>query len=173
MLVLKLIFKSWFAFPFLVVIIITPLAAREPKIAVDEASFSTVILSISSGLIELKILREPPTPPSFIGTPSITISGLEVKDKEPLPRIRIVCPSPGAPLAEVICTPAILPWMSWSAFTAGALLKSLSVTKFTEPVRSFFFIAPYPMTTTSSNCCVSSWRTMFIVPALAATSRLL
>ena len=170
MLVLKLIFISWSAFPFLVVIIITPLAAREPKIAVDEASFSTVILSISSGLMELKILRDPPIPPSFIGTPSTTIRGLEVKDNEPLPRTRMVWPSPGAPPEEDICTPAILPWISWSAFTAGALLKSLSVTKFTEPVKSFFFTAPYPITTTSPSCSTSSCREIFIAPVLAVIS---
>ena len=39
------------AFPFLVVITITPFDALGPYIAVAEASFNTSILSISSGLI--------------------------------------------------------------------------------------------------------------------------
>ena len=38
---------------------ITPLAAREPKIAAEEASFRTEILSISAGV---KSLKEPGSP---------------------------------------------------------------------------------------------------------------
>lgn len=50
-------------FPFLLVIITTPLAAREPYIAVEEASFNTVMLSMSFGFNAVNA-------PDDIGEPS-------------------------------------------------------------------------------------------------------
>ena len=85
---MKLNLKS-LSFPLKVLINITPFAPLEPYIAVADASFSTVILSISAGLIEFKAFLDPPTPPSFKGTPSTTISGELVSDKEPSPLILI------------------------------------------------------------------------------------
>ena len=53
MLVVKLHFFSWLYFPFFVVITITPFPEKAPQIDAAAASFRTVTLSISSGLILL------------------------------------------------------------------------------------------------------------------------
>ena len=103
----------------MVVTIITPLAPRDPYIAVAEASFKTTILSISLGLIKFNGFLDPPTPPSFNGIPSTTKRGLLDRLNDPLPRILIICPSPGAPLPEVTETPAILPIINCWADTKG------------------------------------------------------
>ena len=106
--VLKLYFNLPFM-PFLVVIIITPLDALEPYNAVAEASFKTLIDSISLGLMVFKRLAEPAMPLLSTGTPSITIKGsLPALNEEP-PRIRILLPPPAYPPPEVICSPATLP----------------------------------------------------------------
>ena len=55
---------------------------------------------------------EPPTPPSFKGIPSTTKSGLLERLKDPFPLILITWPSPGAPLADVMDTPATFPLIS-------------------------------------------------------------
>ena len=44
---------------------------------------------MSAGLIEFKAFLDPPTPPSFRGTPSTTINGELVNEREPNPRILI------------------------------------------------------------------------------------
>ena len=139
-----------------VLIKITPLAPLEPYIAVADASFKTVILSISAGLIEFKAFLEPPTPPSFNGTPSTTINGEFVKDKDPKPRILMAWPSPGAPLPEVTETPASFPDISCSGDKTGPVLKSSDVIRSAAPVRSSLVTEPYPINRTSSNCEASS-----------------
>ena len=105
---LKLYFNSP-VFPFLVVIKTTPLAAREPYIAVAEASFKILIAAISFGLITFKPLLAPPTPPASKGTPSTTYKGFEFKFNDPIPLIKTFESSPGAPLFETIETPATFP----------------------------------------------------------------
>src|SRR5690606_6749239 len=95
--------------PFLVVIIITPFVALEPYKAAAEASFKTLILSISLGLMVLSRFAEPDTPLLSTGTPSITINGslLAFNDADPL--IRILLPPPAAPPPGVISNPGTLP----------------------------------------------------------------
>ena len=89
------------------------------------------------------------------GTPSMMINGSLVADNEDPPRMRMVEPLPGAPLVDVITTPALLPTIrSWGEVIAP-LLKSLALTVVTAPVASDFFTVPYPITTTSSIPCVS------------------
>ena len=123
--VLKAIFSLPSA-PFFVVIMITPLDAREPYIAVEEASFNTVMLSMSLGLIILrKLLEFPEIPPCSNGTPSRTISGSLLAFNDAPPRIRIVLPAVAEPLFDIICTPEILPLISCSGLLTIPLLKSL------------------------------------------------
>src|SRR5690606_37484119 len=81
------------AFPLFVVIMMTPLAPRDPYNAVVEASFSTEMDSISSGLM----LGIAPSK----GTPSITINAVFDADTEPKPRSLNDGSSPGAPPATV------------------------------------------------------------------------
>ena len=87
----------------MVVIKITPLAAREPYREAAAASFNTVIFSISLGLIEaitLNALESPLTAdtaisPETTGTPSITYNGSLEAFIEPVPRTLICKPAPG------------------------------------------------------------------------------
>ena len=73
---------------------ITPLEALEPYNAVAEASFNTLIDSISLGLIVFNKLAEPGRLLLSTGTPSITINGSLLALIEDPPRIRIVLPPP-------------------------------------------------------------------------------
>jgi hypothetical protein len=80
------------ALPFLVLIIITPFAAREPYIDAAEASFNTEMVSISLGLRLARRLLEFVrllASPVLTGIPSMTKSGAEDAVIEPMPRIRI------------------------------------------------------------------------------------
>ena len=66
--------------PLLVVTRITPLAPLTPNTAVEDASLSTVMLSISFGSIWKKDLS----------TPSTRMRGVDaVLDREPVPRTKI------------------------------------------------------------------------------------
>jgi len=121
--------------------IITPLDAREPYIAVADASFKTVKDSISLGLILAKIPLEPPTPSFVIGNPSITIKGLLEALIEDPPLILISDPDPGAPLVVTV-TPATRPCNKFSAVTILPFVKSLAVTDSIDPVASFLVIVP-------------------------------
>ena len=56
---------------------------------------------MSFGLIDANKLDAPETPPTSIGTPSITISGSLLTNEEP-PLSLIVEPEPGAPPLVVI-----------------------------------------------------------------------
>src|SRR5688572_17224957 len=110
--------------------------------AVADASFNTVNVSISLGLMVDKILGEPPRLVLLIGTPSITMRGSLLALSEEPPRIRIVDAFPGAPLLEMTETPAVLPAISsWGELTAP-LLKSFALITAREPVASDFFTVP-------------------------------
>ena len=111
--------------------------------AVEEASLSTVMLSMSFGLIRLrKLLPLPDMPPCSKGMPSRTMSGSLLALSEAPPRMRIVEPAVAEPLFDMICTPATLPLMSCSGLLTSPLLKSLDCTVDTEPVRSLRRVVP-------------------------------
>ena len=110
-----------------------------------EASFKTVIDSMSLGLIVLSGLRgsaasKPMLGPlatvcSFwSGTPSTTYSGSLLALIDVPPRTRICTPPPGSPLFVTICTPVTRPWTSWFAFVMTPLLASSALTCATDPV---------------------------------------
>jgi len=133
-----------------VVIIITPLEARDPYIAVAEASLRTETDSMSLGFTKERKLELPDTFPLEIGIPSMMIRGSFEAFRDEPPRILIVAPEPGAPPEVLITTPGVLPTSnSWGEVIAP-WLKSLELTLATEPVASDFFTLPYPITTSSS-----------------------
>src|SRR4029078_6534642 len=135
--------------------------------------------SMSLGLIILNGSEEPEmdeVPSGFRfganGTPSTTISGSLLALSEAPPRIRIVLPAPGAPPLEVICTPATFPAISCSGVVIVPLLKSFAVMLVTAPVRSFFILVPYPITTTSLSAEVAPDNQTFIgLPETTGTCR--
>ncbi len=88
---------------------ITPFDALEPYNAVADASFNTLIDSISLGLMVLNKFPEPEMPLLSTGTPSTTISGSLLAFKEAPPRIRILLPPPALPPPLVTCKPATFP----------------------------------------------------------------
>ena len=111
--------------------------------AVEEASFNTVMLSISAGLIMLrKLLELPEMPPCSNGTPSSTIRGSLLALSEAPPRTRMVLPAEAEPLFDMICTPETLPLINCSGDDTNPLLKSLELTVATEPVRSLLRAVP-------------------------------
>src|SRR5690606_8663047 len=101
----------WLAFPLTVVIMTTPLAAREPYNEVDAASLRIDIFSISSGLI----LAMSPD----MGKPSTTYNGLLPPLTDNCPLILIDIPSPGLPEVCLIWTPANLPCSFWDICATG------------------------------------------------------
>ena len=110
--------------------------------AVEAASFSTVIDSMSCGFIMLRKLSAPEMPPSSRGTPSTTISGSLLAFREAPPRTRIVLPDVAEPELDIICTPDTLPLISCSGEEIEPLLKSFAFTVATEPVRSLLRVVP-------------------------------
>src|SRR6478736_662415 len=147
--------------------------------AVAEASFKMFIDSMSFGLIRLNGSGEPAIdglPSMFLfganGTPSTTINGSLLALSEAPPRIRIVLPEPGAPPLDVIWTPATFPEISCSGVVMAPLLKSFAVIAVTAPVRSFFLLVPYPITTISLSDEVTPDNETFIgAPEITGTSR--
>ena len=109
---------------FFVVINTTPFAALDPYMADAEASFNTLMDSISLELITFNIFLDPPTPPESNGIPSTTYNGLEFRFNDPVPLILIFEPSPGAPPLEVTVTPETFPWINCCAEEFATLLKS-------------------------------------------------
>src|SRR5687768_3786577 len=112
-----------------------------------EASFRTVIASISWGLRLDKI-------PASRGTPSITIRG-ELTPGVPLnelaPRITMSRFSdPGTPVRWLTTRPGSLPDRLVVTFTAWLLVSASPPTVAIEPVRVALFCVPYPTTTTCS-----------------------
>src|SRR6218665_487628 len=123
--------------------IITPFDALEPYIAVADASFNTVKLSMSFGFKAAKTEVVPLILSVLfsIGNPSITINGSFEALKEEPPLILISEPEPGAPLVLTV-KPATLPLSKFSAVTLDPLLKSFVEIVVTEPVTSFFLTVP-------------------------------
>src|SRR6478752_6748737 len=147
--------------------------------AVADASFKIFIDSMSFGLIKLSGSGDPAiegVPSRFLfganGTPSTTINGSLLAFSEAPPRIRIVLPEPGAPPLDVICTPATFPAISCSGVVIDPLLKSFAVIAVTAPVRSFFLLVPYPITTISlSDEVTPDNETIIGLPEITGTSR--
>ncbi len=109
--------------------------------AVAEASFKTVKVSMSFGFTIAKGLVKPCTPLLSIASPSITINGSFLAFNDEPPRIRIVAPPPGVPL-EITFTPAILPVIISCALVITPLLILSGLMAVTDPVKSFFFTVP-------------------------------
>ncbi len=123
---MTLIFPS---FPRLVVIRITPLAALEPYIDAEAASFRTDMFSIS-------LTSRPSIEPS---RPSTKIRGFALLSV-PIPLIRIVPPSPpGRPELCVTVTPGATPCNAIEAFITGLEANVLPPIASTAPVRLIFF----------------------------------
>ena len=136
---------------FLVVMIITPLAPRTPKIASEDGSFRISMDSISSGLRKLML---------SLNSPSTIYKGLYPLI-EFVPRIRISGSEPARP-EFTICTPATFPCKEESGFMAGLLASSSPLMLVIEPVKSLFLALPYPITTVSASTCESSFRVTLI-----------
>ena len=120
----------------LVVTIITPLAPRDPYIALADASLSTSILTISAGFI---CFRSPASPK---GNPSTTTRGALDPFNELPPRIRTVDDAPGSCDELTTCKPAARPCSKLSTELAGISCNLSIFTVATEPVRSLFFTLP-------------------------------
>ena len=110
--------------------------------AVAEASFSTVKVSMSSGLIEPMMFDEPSIVELSTGTPSMTIRGSLLADSDAPLRTRMVAPEPGAPEPVTTLTPATLPTSASCMVTRLPLLNSSGSMAITEPVASDFFTLP-------------------------------
>ena len=119
--------------------------------AVEDASLSTEMLSMSDELISASDVT------AFM-TPSTMIRGSLDASIERDPRIRMDVPSVGSPDTLMMSAPAIRPWRAWSADSVGDWRTLLMWTLETEPVRSDFFVSPNPITTTSSRKLVSGLR---------------
>ena len=119
--------------PCLVVIRITPKAARLPYMADEEASFSTEMVAIS---LPLTIER------SSTGTPSTIIRGEEFCpfDSVPKPRIDIDGEAFRAPLLLSTVRPGTAPCNAFETSCTGRLPSVFSMsTLATAPVRLAFF----------------------------------
>src|SRR5690606_1243581 len=114
--------------PFLVVIITTPFAALEPYNVEAAASFNTLKLSISLGLMEL---RSP-----LNGIPSTTYSGLAEALIEPNPRTRTVASEPGCPEPKVETTPGAAPSKALVILVIGLFSIVSAFTVATDPVKA-------------------------------------
>ena len=110
--------------------------------AVADASFRTVKLSMSSGLMEESGSDMPAMPSFETGRPSMTMSGLWSALRDAVPRMRMVAPAPGIPEPAVTTTPALLPRSRSAGVVMTPLLSSSALTVETEPVRSLFLTVP-------------------------------
>src|SRR5690606_10684013 len=101
------------ALPDLVVTMMTPLAPREPYIAVDDASFNMSIVSMSLGAIsEIELT----------GKPSTIYNGELSWVMEPPPLTLTVSSASGDPSVLDIFNPATRPWIASRAEDTGAAL---------------------------------------------------
>ena len=140
--------------PVLVVMNTTPFAAREPYIAVAEASFMTVMFSMSLAFSAVKI-------DEGTGLPSSTNRGSVPALIEFTPRIRIEIVSLGSPEFDHTCSPAICPWRASPTLAVGAFWSSFAPTVVAEPVMEEIFLAePYPSTIASVSISTSGARMM-------------
>ena len=110
--------------------------------AVADASFSTVKVSMSFGLIIAITLLTPVAVLLSMVSPSTTSSGSLLALSDEPPRMRICAPAPGEPPAVITSTPATLPTSMSEALLVMPLLISSGLMAVTEPVRSSFLARP-------------------------------
>ena len=146
----------------------TPLAPRAPQMALEAASFSTLISLMSSGFTERRVANCSSLSRSSKFTfdtssgrskmlPSTTMSGSALPLMVLTPRIRILVPAPRLPEFEMMSRPAILPC---SASSADAKLKPSTSSmfivwvateiSFTGMVRPLLCVLGFALITTSS-----------------------
>ena len=168
--------------PFLVVIIITPLAARLPYSADAAGPFNTFIDSMSSGLMLLAPSLPLVAPKSLVawpctvlstGTPSITKRALLLPPIERFPRIitRVAEPGPDAPCVMTI--PATLPESVFTKLASRTSVRALPSIFWVEYVSDLADLSiPNAVTTTSLSVRVSAAKSavMLEVAELKATS---
>ena len=131
--------------------------------AVEDASFNTVILSISLGFNAVNA-------PEEIGEPSNINNGSELLLIELTPRKRICTVPLGSPLGVNTCKPATCPCKASPMFATGFFSSFSPLTAVTEPTTDpSFLLEPYPTITTSSNKAASAFNTIFKL-GLIATS---
>ena len=116
----------WPQRPRLEVRIITPLAARDPQIAVDDASFNTVIDSMSFGFRVWNV-------PEVISEPSRIYSGVVDALIEVTPRIRIETLADGSPEEVNTCKPETCPWRASPILAIGRCSNLSALTVSTDP----------------------------------------
>ena len=131
----SVIFGLWVFRPLLVVMMITPLAARLPYNAAEAASFKMDMLSIS---LEFSSAMFPSK-----GTPSTTNRGLEAPDTNvPKPRTRISGAFPGSPYVLFTCTPGAAPSSAPVTLVVMRFSIFLLSTTEIEPVNDSFLAVP-------------------------------
>src|SRR5690606_14795751 len=101
--------------------------------AVEDASFNTVIVSISDGDTSEILLT---------GKPSTIYNGLLSCDSDVPPRTRILISASGDPSVEVTCTPAKRPVSVSATVATGIFFKSSPPTDTIDPVKSAFLAVP-------------------------------
>ena len=110
--------------------------------AVAEASFSTVKVSMSLGLMVAKALGVPGAASLATGIPSITINGSLLAFNDAPPRMRILLPAPGCPSGDDTCSPGTLPCINSCGEVTAPLFSSSALRATTEPLKSFFLTEP-------------------------------
>ena len=116
--------------PFLVVIRTTPLAPREPYMAVEAASFKTVTDAISCGFMFESGFS------FWAGTPSMTINADALFPVAELtPRTRIPISTPGWPSAAATCKPGMDPSKALETVDTFWIPITFESIWLTEPVR--------------------------------------
>ena len=101
--------------------------------AVDEASFSTSMLSMVSADTSSML---------DTCTPSTMNSGSFDCVMEPPPRTRMAISLPGRPSCDITFTPGSWPCRASATVATGLAASFSPVTEATEPVRSLRFIVP-------------------------------
>ena len=76
--------------------------------------------------------------------------------------------APGLPVLLVAINPGNMPARELAMLVLGMEASCLLSIVATAPVRLARFCVPYPTTTTSSNCSISSCMTTFMVPFAVA-----
>ena len=95
------------------------------------------------------------------GKPSTMNKGVLSLVIEPPPRTLIITSASGFPSGVVIFTPASLPAIASTGEATGTDAMVALSNEATEPVISLRFTVPYPIATTSSSICASSFNTIF------------
>ena len=100
-----------------------------------------------------------------MGKPSTIYNGSLLAFTEPAPRTRISNPPPGCALFWRTYKPAAFPTNTCPIEDAPAKPISFVFTVETAPVKSRFFIVPYPITITSSSILASSVKMILRYPS--------